>query len=369
MSYILAYSAWKRVFEQQVESELSGIKDKTAFTGATLSNAPNADALAEMKRGLSNIKIFGDKQEITEADAITKLSANGTTNWKIIPKTVKAKDYLKIGDLILNGDSKKAVTIKLPISDLSSKPIEAAGNGIFALSRALLLKYGELKDFPQTPLIIGLNTKTANSFIANANTAFQGPIGEFTYSGLTIFMLAKAIKSHANNTTNNVSVLRNILAKGTANASTMASDGIMPQIPSSYWASEKSVSPIDFNAFIAKIKDKNISTVTPELQKYVDEYVNTFFDQFLVTYSERFKSFLNISAANAGISPTMFQELFDYINTWKTNQASKKEEYKVDLTKEIIEALQPLKNRGSVSRPTATASGKVVSGTEGKIGN
>lgn len=369
MSYILAYRDWKRVFEQEVASGLSGVKDKTAFTGATLSNAPNADALAEMKSGLSNVKIIGDKQEITEADAITKVIENNTSNWKIIPKTVKAKDYLKIGDLILNGDSKKAVTIKLPISELSSKPIEAAGNGIFALSRALLLKYGELKDFPQTPLIIGLNTKTANSFIANANTAFQGPLGEFTYSGLTIFMLSKAITSNANNTTNNVSVLRNIAAKGTIDASTMASNGIMPQIPKANWDSAKSVSPIDFNAFIAKVKDKNILTFTPELQKYIEEYVNTFFDQFLTTYSERFKSFLNTSAANAGISPVMFQELFDYINTWKADQASKKEAYKADLIGEIKEALQSLQNKGSVSRPVATASGKVVAGTEGKIGN
>lgn len=369
MSYILAYSAWKRVFEQQVESELSGVKDKTAFTGATLSNAPNADALAEMKRGLSNIKIFGDKQEITEADAITKLSDTGTTNWKIIPKTVKAKDYLKIGDLILNGDSKKAVTIKLPISDLSSKPIEAAGNGIFALSRALLLKYGELKDFPQTPLIIGLNTKTANSFITNVNTAFQGPIEEFTQSGLTIFMLSKAITPNDNNTTNNVSALRNIAEKGTKDASTMASDGILPQIPKANWASVKSINPIDFNTFIAKVKNKNISTFTPELQKYVEEYVNTFFDQFLVTYSERFKSFLNTSAANVGISPVMFQELFDYINVWKSDQASKKEAYKADLISQVKDAVRPIQSRGSVSRPVATTSGKIVAGTEGKIGN
>jgi hypothetical protein len=368
VSYILNYSNWKKVFEQDAASGLSDVKDKTAFTGATLSNAPNADALAEMKSGLPNVKIIGDKQEITENDAIAKVSDTGTSNWKIVPKTVKAKDYLKIGDLVLNGDSKKAVTIKLPISDLAIKPIEAAGNGIFALSRALLLKYGELKNFPQTPLIIGLNTKTANSFITNANTAFQGPIGDFTYSGLTIFMLSNAITSNANNTTNNVSVLRNIAAKGTMDASEMASDGIMPQIPKANWESVKSVSPIDFNAFIAKIKDKRISTFTPELQKYIEEYVNTFFDQFLTTYSERFKSFLSESAANAGISSTMFQELFDYINAWKTDQASKKEEYKADLIREIKEALQPLQNRGSVSRPAATASGKVVSGTEGKIG-
>jgi hypothetical protein len=369
MSYLLNYQTWKRVFEQEAASGLSDIKDRAAFTGATLSNAPNADALAEMKSGLSNVKIFGDKQEITENDAITKVSDTNTSSWKIIPKTVKAKDYLKIGDLVLNGDSKKAVTIKLPISDLSAKPIEAAGNGIFALSRALLLKYGELKNFPQTPLIIGLNTKTANSFIANANTAFQRPIGEFSYSGLTIFMLSKAITSNANNTTNNISVLRNIAAKGSINASSMASDGIMPQIPKDYWPAAKSVNPIDFNSFIAKVKDKNISTFTPELQKYVEEYVNTFFDQFLTAYSERFKSFLNTSAANAGISPAMFQELFDYLNTWKADQSAKKESYKLELINEIKGALQPLQSRGSVSRPVANASGKVVSGIEGKIGN
>lgn len=368
MSYILDYLKWKKIFEQTETSTLSGIKDKVAFTGATLSNAPNADALAEMKSGLSNVKIIGEKQEITENDAITKAGENNTSNWKIIPKTVKAKDYLKIGDLILNGDSKKAVTIKIPVGDLTSKPIEAAGNGIFALSRALLLKYGELKNDQQTPLVIGLNTKTANSFIANANTAFQGPIGDFSYSGLTIFILSKTIKPNDNNTTNNIVVLKNITAKGEIDANIMASDGIMPQIPKEYWSKLKSIYPIDFNSFIAKIKDKNISTYTPELKGYIDEYVNLFFDQFLVTYSERFKSFITQSAANAGINSSLFQELFDYINTWKNEQSSQKEKYRADLTKQIQEALQALQSKGSVSKPIAHVSGKVVAGTEGKIG-
>ena len=365
MSFILDYRNWKRIFEQAVAAAtVVGVKSKVAFTGATTHPAPNASALAEMKKGLS-INIVGS-QVITENDAITKTADGDINNWKIIPKTIKAKDYLKIGNLILNGDSKKAATIKLIISDLGLKPIEAAGNGIFALSRALLLKNKELRTSPQTPLIIGLNTLKADSFIANADTAFQSPIGDFTNSGLRTFLVSKAIKSNPGNTETNT-VMCNKWAQEARDTSTMANMSIMPNIPTEYSEGAKTISPIDFNAFIAKIKNKNISSYTPELQGYVDEYVNTFFDPFLVTYSERFKSFLTKSAVEIGILPTLFQELMDYINTWKTGQVSKKEEYKADLVKEIKDILLPLLNKTPVSRPGAEASGKVVTGTVGKI--
>jgi hypothetical protein len=363
MSYILNYLNWKSVFEAQDSGKtLSNVKSKMGFVGATPSKTSNATALTEFKSAFPDAKITG---EIDDTKALfRKEGAQSSVFWEVKPKTQKAINYLKIGDIILNGDSGKPVTITIESTDLISKSVEASGNGIFALGRALAMRKGQ--KVLEGKIIIGLNTKSANSFLADADTAFQIPVGDFTTSAMFTFVVPKAVIPGRGNTSQNVMTAKSAAEKGNINPNLHINNGAMPQLPSDQWEALKKVAPIDATQFINKIKGKGITSYTTELAGYVDEFVNTFYEPFLTAYAERFKAFLRNKAAEAGIDPSLFQDLMSYIDEWKASQ--NKEAYRSATSDEIKQLFSNVTDTGSTSKPSATAAGKILKGTEGKIG-
>lgn len=364
MGSILNYSNWKRIYEQaNAGGDIANVKSRMAFVGATPDKTSNASALSQFQAGNSDVKIDGD---IDETKALfNKEQMNSSKFWEIKPKTQKAKNYLKIGDLVLNGDSGKPVTITVESADLLRKPIEAAGNGIFALGRTLVMR--RENKFFNGKIIIGLNAKSANAFEANADTAFQNPIGGFRGTALFTFVPSKAVIPGAGNTTHNVKVASGMAQKGDIQAAIDATNnGAMPQLPKEYWESSRKIAPIDATGFVDKIKEKQIKGWTPELAKYVDEYANTFFEPFVNAYAERFKSYLKGEASKAGIDSSLFSDLMEYIDNWKTTQS--KAAYKNAVEKEIKSLFSLARTTGSITKPVASTSTKVTKGTVGKIG-
>lgn len=364
MGVILNFANWQKLHEQEntEQSGLSNVLSKTAFVGSTSSKTSNATALAEFKAAFPDATVTG---EIDETKALFRKEAMKSSKfWETRPKTQKAQNYLKIGDIILNGDSGKPVSITIESSDLINKPVEASGNGIFALGRAFDMR--KRQKLLEGKIIIGMNTKSADSFLANADTAFQTPVGDFRTAAMFTFVVSKAVIPGAGNTTSNVTTAKKAAEKGTIDANMFTNQSAMPQVPNNYWESLKKVAPIDATAFVSKIKGKGIKSYNSELAGYVDEYVDTFFEPFLNAYAERFKSFLRSKSSEIGIDVSSFSDLMAYIDEWKTKQSKK--QYKEAANNEIRSLFSIASTLGSTTKPGASAAGRVVKGTEGKIG-
>lgn len=356
---ILNFSNWQKLYEQAGDG-ISNVNSKMAFVGATPSKAPNASALKEFMGSLPDATVEG---EIDETKALFRSKEGTSKLWKTGDKTQNATNYLKIGDRVLNGDSRKPVTITINSADLIKEPIEASGNGIFALGRAFFMRRKE--KFFEGRMIIGMNTKSANSFVANASTAFQGSQANFASGAVSTFIVSKAIIPSELNKTQNVESFRK-LAKEGANPNIRINLGAMPMIQGGAPESLRTVASIDATSFVDKIKEKKLTTYSQDVANYVDEYANTFFEPFLTTWTERFKSFLTIRANEAGIDASLFSDLMKYVEEWKTKQS--KDAYKKRVEAEVKKLFDQRADRGSVSRPGASTSTKQISGTEGKIG-
>jgi hypothetical protein len=356
---ILNFSNWQKLYEQ-ADDGLSNVNSKMAFVGATYHTAPNTNALKQFMSSLPDAKVDG---EIDETKALFRSREGSTGFWKTGAKTQKAKDYLKIGDRVLNGEGGKPTSIIINSDDLIREPIEASGNGIFALGRAISMR--RTKKFFEGRIIIGMNTKSADSFVVNANTAFQTSQASFAEGVKGTFIVSKAIIPSDLNKTQNVNVYRK-MAKDGKDPNVLVNQQAMPTIQGGPPDSLYTVASIDATSFVDKIKEKKLTTYFPEVAKYVDEYADTFFEPFLTTWTERFKSFLKIRASEAGIDASLFGDLMKYVEDWKTKQS--KDAYKKRVEKEVKGLFAQIADRGSVSRPGASASTEQISGTVGKIG-
>ena len=177
MGSILNYYNWKRIYEHaNTGGDISNVKSKMAFVGSTPDKTSNISALSRFQAGISDAEITGDIDETKALFNKGQGQIKSSKFWEVKPKTQKAKNYLKIGDRMLNGDSGNPVTITVESANLLNMPIEAAGNGIFALGRALVMR--RENKFFNGKIIIGLNkqtttllakTTTTSTFINNIN--------------------------------------------------------------------------------------------------------------------------------------------------------------------------------------------------------
>lgn len=371
MNYLLNYKLWEsRIFEQESDS-MSNLNAYSIFAGATVSKTSNKSALDAYKEANPSTKIQGEET----MDDTKALKKSGAT-WSVVDKSVKSKDYLKIGDKILDGSSGKPTTIKISARALQKEEIEASGNGIFALGRAIKTvreaavaeksKGGNPGDVWQSAdVVIGLNLKSANSFYANASTGFQNAKGNFT-TGMTFTMIPTgAVVPSAQNTTNHVSVARKLEYSDKVGVNGKALPYISDQKKWSPILTEVNV--IDSSIWVNKYKDKGISKWDDSAKAAVNDYVNTFFASHINTTADRYKAFLNKIAEESGISSDMFSEMFSRIDSWKKAELGKKSEY-LNAANGVASAwFESKSDRGGTTRPVMTGSGKVVTGQEGKL--
>jgi hypothetical protein len=340
------------------------------FVGSTPSKTSNASALEDFKK-LSAYGIRDVEGTIDDTKALVKgTDAKSTQVWKIGTKSLPDKNYLKIGNRVLKGDSGESMASIINFNDLLNNPVEASGNGIYTLGRLLALKYNpdnKINNVPNINCILAMNAKTANSFIANADTAFQQPLGDFRSGIMSTFVISNAVIPNQRNEDHNVSVAKNLAQKG-EDSSKWVNIEAMPQLPSKADSEPlKEINKIDASGFVSKIKEKKISRPSGELTNYVNEYVDTFFEPFITAYAERFKTFLKNKATASGVDVNLFNNMFEYIDSWKASELAKKEQYRSASQNEINSLFSGAVNRGSVSMPPASGAGKVVPGKEGEI--
>jgi len=372
MDYILNYIDWNRVFEQveskKDDSQISEMSSSMGLAGATFHKTTNESALETFKSGLPGITVDG---QIDETKALFKKpNLKSSQYWEVKPKTMQGKNYLKIGDKMINGDDGDAKAIVIKSEDLANREIEASGNGIYALGRALALKRGgkSTENLSIGTIIIGLNLKNPDSFVSNMKAALQTPEAHFATGLLHLFISSQAIMPSDKNTTNQVVSAKQAVASGKMTPEIALNTSAMPSIPSGYREQLKTIAKIDSSKFGESIKGKNIkSKDDPILTSYINSAVDTFFDPFINAYAERFKQYLRLEALKYGIPTELFSTAYSYIDDWKTKQVAKRESYKSRATDEIKEALLFGRSGEGETKPIATAKGTVVKGKIGKI--
>lgn len=363
MSYLLNFNAWDKLFEADT---ISNATYRIAFTGSTPSKAPNKSALQEFMGAVTTPVVDSDKMDDTKA--VAKIVTGNSSQTKVIPKTIKATNYLKLGDKVLNGDSGKGATITVTKEELMKNSFEASGNGIFSLGRALamLSKLGSGEK-----IIIGMNNPTANSFIADAKTGTQMVQEHFTSSCMQTLIVSKAIIPSESNTTNNVTVFKNLSNKSDyiERAAKSASLQAVPNFSSTPEVKEKvnSTYVIDTAAFVESVKDKKLTRYDDAVKKMIIDYTNQFFEKHINTVGERFKKYLEISAESAGVPVTIFSGLFSYIDNWKKSEIANKAKYLESCQSNIAATFGRLQDGKPVLRTGGGAATKVIKGKEGEL--
>jgi hypothetical protein len=365
MTYVLDYTKWKRLFEQE-ESGLSNVKAVIGIAGATGHPTTNQNALNSLISGGAGVKILGTTK-IGEDQAIVKndITVKGTQNWKVANKTVKSNNYIKIGNRLLDGDATTGpVAIDITSDELSKNQIEAAGNGIYALGRILPIKY-KLNSMPSAKLVIGLNQPNPDALVVNVDTQFQDILGKFKNAAIYTFVGSGAVIPGKDYHKDNVDQARSILAKKNIDLNTYTSMYATPSINNEKLENLSNVGAFDLTDLVQTISGKKFTRYNDELQKYLDTYVDNYFEKFANAFVERFKAFIT-SKAN-GANPAVFKDLYGYMDSWKAARIAQKEEYRTEIHKLFNRIFGAGSYIGSTTKPTATAGSEVVKGKVGKL--
>jgi hypothetical protein len=216
-----------------------------------------------------------------------------------------------------------------------------------------------------------MNNPTANSFIANAKTGMQDIQGKFANSCLSTLIVSKAIIPSESNVTNNVTVYRNLsnkseyidLAKKRANIDAMPFLTLTPEMKTKLTESFT----IDISAIVDSIKDKKLTRYDEATKGLINDYVNQVFEKHVNTVVDRFKKYLEASAASAGVASTVFAGIYGYLDTWKKTELAKKQEYLQECQSRVMSVFAAMSDGKPSYRNAATANAKVIKGTEGKL--
>lgn len=366
MSYLVNYAKWRKIFEaEDPEASISDVRSKAVYTGSTVSKTSNASALEQFKNVISQGgQVTGEIDDTKALFRSTKVKS--TKVWTVGPKTVQATNYIKVGDRLINGDSGKPIRLEITADDLINNTVEASGNGIYALGRAIQLKYQE-KLQGGNLIVIELNKPTPDSITANADTAFQVPIGDFRSGIMFTFVVSKAVIPSVANQTTNVQTAIKASENQSIDPNRYINNAAMPQVEKAAWENLKKVAPIDATAFVKTIQNKKITKYTTELAGLVTTYVDTFFEPFVNAYAERLKQFFRDKLKANGADPELFKSLYAYIDEWKTKQASLKDQYKTAAVSEIQALFKIATSSPGVTQPAASSTARTVKGTEGKL--
>lgn len=365
MAYVLDYTKWKQLFEQE-ETSLSNVRAVIGIAGATDHPTSNQNALNNLISGGAGVEILGDTK-ISENQAIVKndITVKGTKNWKVANKTVKSNNYIKIGNRLLNGDStSEPITLETTVDELSKSQIEAAGNGIYALGRILPIKY-KLNSTPSAKLVIGLNQPNPDALVVNVDTAFQSLEGSFKNAAIYTFVGSGAVIPGKDYHKDNVDQARSILTKKDINLNTYTSTYATPSINDKKLGEFNNVGAFDLTDFVQTINGKKFTRYDDTLQRYLDTYIDNYFEKFANAFVERFKAF--IASRTNGSNPVIFKDLYGYMDSYKTSRLAKKEELRTEIHKMFNRIFGSGSYVGSTTKPTAKAGSEVVKGKIGKL--
>ena len=171
---LLGFKEWK-IFENEGETPTSS---SSLLVGATNHTAYNKTAGKKVNSD-TVINIEG-VDGLNDSKSISRKTGTSIKKFVVTEKSNKAKDYLKIGDVVLNGDSGNVEKVKVSLRKLLKSDLEASGNGIYAICRAIeyAVKY---KVEQGAPIHIVLNqpSKTPVVMFANTKKSLGSPMSKW----------------------------------------------------------------------------------------------------------------------------------------------------------------------------------------------
>jgi hypothetical protein len=347
--------------QRLIEQTLTNITDGAVIAGATASNTTNVSAMT--KFGQSGYTITGT---IAENKCIRKEAGQPKTKWTIANKSVKAAHYVKVGDKVISGSSASSMMVTL--GDLTDQAVEAAGNGIYALYRALQGVKTGMKSYGLTStsgLAIVLNggKGVVNNYFFNIKTGWQDVANNFGSSILRVMIGIGALKPTGTSTNNLIDMGLKIKANGTAKDYLgKAARPTVSDLTDTESETLKAIGPISVEGDPATNKMiNNEDAAIPVVKAFCARYFQAYID----SVAAKFKEYINMRAKAALVPIETLSGLINLIDTWKKTQ--KLNDYTNEALDKLFVVYRPTTSRSGGVTGARTTSGS-TSGAEGQMG-
>lgn len=344
-----------QVLAEQAESTIT-IQTGCILCCATKTNTTNISATKDFISSGNSVE-----GTITNTTCISR--PVGSTSFKVAPKTVNLDHYLKIGNKLIQETSTTYMAIT--IAELDSAAIEASGNGIYALGRAISAasakgKYGLTEN---SGIIIMLNAPAVTTTYFNISSGFQDLLGAWK-QGASIQMIADSILEPAGNN-DDVTTGKNL--RGTAEQSTWLQSQARPMI-STITADEKeklkTVGTIDPSGF--PLRGKKITSLQ-EAKNICKQYTDRYLNQFLSLIGTRFRYWVKLRSEPYGVPDDALAPIYSLIYRKVTQQQKNSAEYTTALENRMQFLYQQTTSGPAPGKVGAVATGATVGGKEGEI--
>jgi hypothetical protein len=349
----------KHALQLLTEDALANITDGCAVVGATKSNTTNAAAVAAfIKAG------YTVNGTISSTTCIKKAAGATAKVYAVGPKTVNEAHYLKIGEKVISGTAPSSMIITF--ADLVGQSIEASGNGIFALGRAVTAN-SEKKRFGLTltsGLSITLNTTKVIASFFNVKTGFQDAANDFGSDVIRTMIASAALQPTATNEESLVKPGMERRSKGISEISRIFGYSARPSI-ADITTEEDSVfqnmDPIDISTF--QYNGKRINN-TDAAKPAVESFCRIYFSLWISRFVSKFKKYIAMRCEAAGVPLDALTSLNALINSYsKTQNIST---YTKEATDKLFILYSNTTSRsGAVSGAVSTSTS--ITGKEGEI--
>ncbi len=304
----------KQVLQLLTEEVLSGVTDGCAVVGATKSNTTNAGAVEAFIT--AGYKVAGT---ISSTTCIKKAAGGISNSYTVGPKTVNAAHYLKIGDKIIQGTAPSSMIILF--SDLKGQAIEAAGNGIYALGRALKAK-SSAAQFGLTMaagLSITLNTSKVMLSMFNVKTGFQDTSNRFA-GDVIRQMIAYSILQPTGTGSTLIQPGMKRREFSTARNSEIFSSTARPSLSDMTDADKEAIKTVgSFDSSSDPDIGRKINSFSAA-KPYVTAFCNRYFKQYVNSVAAKFKKYIELKCTAAGVPVDALATLNSIIDSYATIQ-------------------------------------------------
>ena len=343
MSKVLGFKQW-RLFEN--DSKEKSVGSAALLVGATNHTAYNKSA---GKRVNSDTSIeIADVDSLNDNKAISRKTRTHIKKFQVVEKSEKAKDYLKIGDIVLNGDGGNVEKVKVSLDEILRNDLEASGNGIYALCRAIEYAY-KYKLGRSHPIHIVLNqpSKTPVVMFASSGKALGDPRpgwrGMVHIVATTGGRESVIVPTKENLETDGYSKRYQARAYDTMvnAANKFPTPRIFATTREEIIETRKDLiangTQFDISEWAAKNKGKQIKN-KDEAQKLMWKFCDSHFKKYLRAEGDRFILYLNNMAKKGGIDPELLSPVIAAANAWVEKWSGRPRVF-IDSTRHITSTL------------------------------
>ena len=342
MSKVLGFKEW-RLFESEGETPTTST---SLLVGATNHTAYNKSAGKKVNSD-TIIEIEG-VDGLSDAKAISRKTGTSIKKFTVVEKSEKAKDYLKIGDIVLNGDGGNVEKVKVSLRELLKSDLEASGNGIYALCRAIEYAY-KYKVAQGAPIHIVLNqpSKTPVVMFASTKKSLGSPMAGWngmihvvsTIGGNDSVITPAKVNMDSDKYTQRYS--KRPFDELVSTANNFPTPKILAPSRDEVIAIRKDMiansTQFDVSEWANANKGKREREGNKAL-KIMQDFCKKYFKQYVNAEADRYIYYLDSLAKKAGVDSDVMSDIKGAAEAWRTNYLGKERSF-LYMTEQIVEQL------------------------------